>query len=368
MATIAPPEPTALLPGAEAALAPAAVPAAIPGPLSVAQLLDRSFRLYRARFGVFVSLAALFLLPQALLTGLGTGRVVASYMGLMRLSFDTPGDVALPGPSVASTTALMLGSALLSALLMLFCSAVLTRYSIDALHGRAPTRWETVRSAWERMGAMVGMSLLRLLGLMVVGVLVWLMLALFFFIVAAGASLFAGVLGGEGTGTMIFFALVIVMVVLLAFVMSVLLFSPLVYFYLRWFVATPVVVNEQAGPRAALRTSWRMTKGSTLRLLGYGLLLYIMSAVVVSGPVGIVQWLSLLAVGSAAQYALVTAISVLVSALLSILWQPLYAIAVVLLYFDLRVRRESYDLSLKIDALAAELAGPPAPAGAAVDG
>jgi hypothetical protein len=38
-----------------------------------------------------------------------------------------------------------------------------------------------------------------------------------------------------------------------------------------------------------------------------------------------------------------------------VLWAPLAAVAVVLLYYDLRVRKESYDLALRVERLEAEV-------------
>ena len=46
------------------------------GPLSVGDLLDRAFRLYRARFGVFLLTAAIFLVPWAVVSILARERLM----------------------------------------------------------------------------------------------------------------------------------------------------------------------------------------------------------------------------------------------------------------------------------------------------
>jgi hypothetical protein len=40
---------------------------------------------------------------------------------------------------------------------------------------------------------------------------------------------------------------------------------------------------------------------------------------------------------------------------LGVLWQPINVAAIVLLYYDLRVRKEGYDLALRVDQLEAQV-------------
>ena len=48
-------------------------------------------------------------------------------------------------------------------------------------------------------------------------------------------------------------------------------------------------------------------------------------------------------------------VSTAIGSLFSVLWAPFNAGALVLLYFAFRVRKESYDLELRIDRMAAGL-------------
>ena len=47
-------------------------------PLSLGDLLDRTFRVYRARFGVLTLTAAVLLVPVGLITGALTGQFMIS--------------------------------------------------------------------------------------------------------------------------------------------------------------------------------------------------------------------------------------------------------------------------------------------------
>lgn len=344
-------------PAASPSSSPAAAPAAIPGPLSVAQLLDRSFRLYRARFGEFITLAAIFLLPQALLSGLASGRMVSSWAGMLQGTLTTPNG-ALPGSSAAATL-LAAGAALAGTVLLLACTLVLTRYSIDALHGRTPGRRETLLGGVRHFWSQLGMSLLRLLGFVLVSAAIAIVVGLLIGLVAAAAAFFSGMGESESGAGDALYAVILICLACFSIPLGLLVISPLIYLYMRWFVATPAIVNEDAGPAEALRTSWRLTKGSLLRLTGFGLLLYILSVITVTLPMGLLQWVSLIFIGSTASMVTLVVATSLAGAALGILWQPLYAIAVVLFYFDLRVRRESYDLTLRMDALTSELAAAP---------
>jgi hypothetical protein len=117
-------------------------------------------------------------------------------------------------------------------------------------------------------------------------------------------------------------------------------------------------VDQGWGPRAALRGAWRLSRGQALRVTGYVVLLWVLSVVITSGPLYLVQWIVLFAMGSMEGLLLATSLSTAFGTLLSIFWQPLYAIAVTLLYFDLRVRHEGLDITARLARLEAEVLPP----------
>ena len=114
----------------------------------------------------------------------------------------------------------------------------------------------------------------------------------------------------------------------------------------RWFSASFAVVIEGKGPIAGLGRSWSLVTGSWWRVFGIGLviaLVIIVAALVISIPIGIIGGIA----GGAEGAGIVGSIA---TALTTILVTPFAYIAGTLIYFDLRVRKEGFDL----DTLAAE--------------
>ncbi len=114
----------------------------------------------------------------------------------------------------------------------------------------------------------------------------------------------------------------------------------------RWFSGAYAVVIEGKGPIAGLGRSWDLVTGSWWRVFGIGLvfaIVIIAAAMVISIPIGIVGGIA----GGEEGAGVVGAI---VGGVATVVVTPFAYIAGVLIYFDLRVRKEGFDL----DALAAE--------------
>lgn len=149
-----------------------------------------------------------------------------------------------------------------------------------------------------------------------------------------GALLWVGVLAG------------------LAFAVGfVLLVVPGIFLLLRFYFARVVVVLEGERGTQAMRRSWRLVKGSTWRVLGIVLLVMLIT--------GVAQAVLAIPFGIAGFVTGVPALNIVGSVLASVVVTPLVSLATVLLYFDLRVRKEGFDLEL----LARDLAGGGAPDG-----
>lgn len=114
------------------------------------------------------------------------------------------------------------------------------------------------------------------------------------------------------------------------------------------FAPVALVVEGQRGADA-MRRSWRLTKGFFWRTLGTLLLSGVIVAIV-SGIISIPGDLAVQALGPDAW-----AISTLVTALATVLVTPFGMVVIVLLYFDLRIRKEGFD----IEVMARELATAP---------
>jgi hypothetical protein len=118
----------------------------------------------------------------------------------------------------------------------------------------------------------------------------------------------------------------------------ILLIIPGIFLLIRFYFAVVVVVVEGERGTAALRRSWRLVKGSTWRVLGIVLVIAIIGGIltaIISVP------FTLLFAGTD-----VFAFEILGDVIAGIIVEPFVALAVVLLYFDLRIRKEGYDLEV----------------------
>jgi hypothetical protein len=132
----------------------------------------------------------------------------------------------------------------------------------------------------------------------------------------------------------------------------VLLVVPGVYLFARLASAFPSVVLEDLGPVEALRRAWARAEGRVGHSLGTLALTFLLYFVVLMGAT-VIGGAAALAAG---KYALLA-----VSAVVTVLVAPMVPIVTTLLYFDLRIRSEGYDLEL----LSGQLDGAPLGAGAA---
>lgn len=331
----------------------------ISGPLTLGDLLDRTFRLYRARFGLFVRTAALFLVPLALASALLTGSSETESWQL--LAGMVTGDVTAQPTSGGGAT----GWVFLLGIVSIFVNGLvvlsLARQNIDALHGESQPLGQSVRMGWKRLWTYARMIFLQGLVYGAVTAAVMIVLGIIFFLLVAVVgvigfnsnldSLFnfdnpAGFVASIGAGIFLICGYILAVLLVL---------TPTIYFAARWIVAMPVLLDGEWRAREALRRSWALTQGQIWRVIGYSVLLWVLGFLFVSLPVILAQTATAALVLSEQQF-LAVALSAAVSTLFSVLWVPLNTSALVLLYYDLRVRKESYDLDLRIDQMAAGVA------------
>jgi membrane-anchored glycerophosphoryl diester phosphodiesterase (GDPDase) len=136
---------------------------------------------------------------------------------------------------------------------------------------------------------------------------------------------------------------------------------PLVFLTTRWFVAPVVILTERCGPVSALRRSWRLTEGSFWRLFGLLILMAVLNSVVLSLPLSLIQFFAVILLTSQMLGA-VNGVLTGLGYLVSILWYPFLALTLVLVYYDLRVRKENLDLDMRIRALEMAVRPPTLPA------
>lgn len=348
--------------------APAAgKPVAITGPLSIGDLLDRVFRFLRARFGLLVLTAGVILVPIGLISTLITGQFMTGYLELVQFSTRSTDISDNELASVLGQIGGFLGGLSFVALLTMLGSSVInlaTTYHVERfLHGASSTLGEGLRAAFRRFWPMVGMQLVQAVVIILVTTVVAVLVAAVFFFAIFVFGMLGAVAVESGTSdrTNVFLMILIVIAVIIAYVVFlVLVLAPIAYLTARWVAAGPAIILEDRGPIESLRRSWALSKGHVWRCIGYVVLLTLFSSLVIGLPLSTAQQVAVIFMPN--QFALVAIIGTLAGYLASILYQPIYATGVALLYYDLRVRAEAYDVVLRVAALEAEVAqdAPPA--------
>lgn len=291
-------------------------------PLSIGQLLDRAIRLYRRNFLTFIGIIALVQAPLSLL-GFGVGLITVNNMAEVLdsgASQTDPFAIFTPGYFTGLAVSVLLAMVTLL-LISGVASAAMTRAVADNYLGQPVSILGSYRRIGRAWAPLVGTLLLA--GVIYLGICLW-------WIVPCVGWL-------TGLGMIAFFGLVI---------------FPLV---------VPIVVLEQRGSLYAIQRAWNLARRRFWWVLGFVFILALFSQLVVAGPSAVVGFIfqSLLtdAVQSGSAGSLIvlqTVIQSLLSLVTSLLYLPLQLAGMTLLYFDLRVRTEGFDLALLAQNAGAE--------------
>ena len=131
----------------------------------------------------------------------------------------------------------------------------------------------------------------------------------------------------------------------------ILLIIPAIIFYVRFAFSTAALVVEDVRGRKAMKRSWSLAKGRFWPLFGTLIVASIVTTFV-SGAIGLPLTFAAQAIGPSAW-----PLAALGNSFASVIARPLVVIVVVVLYFDLRIRKEGFDITLMIDALANQTPG-----------
>jgi flagellar biosynthesis protein FlhB len=144
-------------------------------------------------------------------------------------------------------------------------------------------------------------------------------------VLAGGLAIVVGGVAGAGL-------LVLVLIAWIVFVFFVLI---------KMCLGIQTVILERLSPLAAFRRSWRLTSGSFWRIF-----LFYLVIVVVSGILsGILNEVAELIVGAAPAITQ-SSIQVLISGVIDIFTSPFILILLTLVYYDIRIRREAFDIEM----------------------
>jgi hypothetical protein len=118
-------------------------------------------------------------------------------------------------------------------------------------------------------------------------------------------------------------------------------------------VAIPAVVLETGrSASGALSRSWELTRGSRWRIFGLGLTLFVLLYVPVVAISGLVAWL--IPGGAAAGFgpsSTATIVALAIGGVVQLFIYPLFYCVLTVTYYDLRVRKEGFDLELLASSL-----------------
>ena len=314
-------------------------------PSTLGDILDRTAHLYRSRFLVYWGIAVV---PTAviLVFALG-GFLLFAWSGAGKASDFATGIVAVVLVAVGTLVVLpvFLGVSALS-------SAAMSHAVARANLGEATAIRDAYRAVWRRGWNYVGLYILEGLIVGVAPFVAW------FALVFLGAGLAAlGQSAGLGAAGGVLFGLA---AVLIFFAIA----AYVLYMVLRLSLVFPACVVEQIGAVAALKRSSTLTRGTKGRIF----LLYLIGAVlgwvltlVVTIPFSILT--ALLPGASSpehAQTAAMVMLFVVYGAAFAIqsFTRPVYGIALVLFYYDQRIRQEGFDIEWMM--LQAGMVAPPA--------
>jgi hypothetical protein len=262
-------------------------------PLSLGEILDRTFTLYRSHFLLFFGIAAI---PQLLVLALQLFQV---FLGLTAATPGTPGAAPVIRPALTGASIVVGFATLIVLSIAYLLSQGATVSAVAELYlGRTPGIGESFRKVRGDLGTLYGVALLN--GL----------------------------------------------VVLVGFILLVI---PGIYLLCRLMIAVPAAVLENLGPRSSLERSMALTKGSA----GRAFLIFLLYIVLVFALALLFQvpisFALVAARGNPPMLRLVLAVANVFNALSTTLVMPVFTIAASAFYFDLRVRKEAFDLQMMMN-------------------
>ena len=298
------------------------------GPLPISGLFEVGARILRRHAPILLGVAILIQLPGALLDAVAQQRLADSVRPLLvGLDTETPQILA----PTASQSDLLLGT-LGVVLLGMFVSMVLGAIAAAA---NATTVLRDYHAEPTSFGGILGQALRRALPAIVASILAALALLAAVALTAAlaiGAAVLLPTGGGEVGGLGVFLALVtgvggaLVAVTLL----------------IRLSLAVIAAALEDIGPVTALRRSWHLTGGNAWRTFAVLAILAFVTAV--AGSL-VVQLLGVTITDTVGvQLGAADTLDAMFAAAVAVLFAPVTIVMQTVLYLDLRVRRDAWDL------------------------
>jgi hypothetical protein len=256
-------------------------------PLEIGDLLDETFRMYRRHFLLFGGISVILSIPSAALFGLA----LSSLSSVLRQTNPQTTDLSFVTPLLAGFA----GGLLVNLLFLPFSMGAITYAACESALGRPVTAGGVLSGVLRRYFPLLGY---------------WLLFVVSFYVALI---------------------LCIVPVALWAWI------------FVGWIVVTPAMFVENIGLGAAFGRSWRLVEGRwwrTFLVLFLVAIIWYVAQIALGAFLQLGQLLLQLVVSPFIAVAISSATGQVVAAVVN----PILQIGVVLIYFDLRVRKEGLDL------------------------
>ena len=297
-------------------------------PMSTGEILDRTFALYRRNFKLFAGISAVpgafYFLFSLLMLLVSTGNPWASKSG-------ATGAAAL----VASSVSAFIG--LIAYLISTAVSQAATAFAVSAVHLEKPT---TIGECYARVKGRYGrmVNVIISVYLRVFGVIILSYLALFSVLLIPGIT--------RGSESSPFVVAIVGIVAFIGIIVGIVLGIRL---FARYSLAVPACALEDLKARPAMKRSVFLTKGSVGKILA----IYIL-VVLITMAVSFAVTLPLIGFVAAAKTTLaktlLTILQEFATFIVTAVVGPLATIALSVVYYDERVRKEAFDIQYLMEA------------------
>ena len=298
-------------------------------PSTLGEILDRTAQLYRRNFWLFTGVASLPIGTVLALTAAGGALFGAAAVGFRATNLSDPAAIAFVVLIALIAVPVYVAAAV-------FSSAGLTQAAASTHRGEKITIRGTFTNVRPRFWRYLWFLILE-------GIVVALIPAVLAAAVA-GPLIYLASRSGAGVGAGAAIGFVIFFVIIAAF-------FAVVWLVLGYSIGLSVCVVEQRAAWESLKRAWKLSQGTRGRI--FVMYLLVMALSIALSMVAAIPFLIIIAittsVGNGAAYsstAVVIAeiVRVIVDFLLQMLLAPISAIALVLFYYDQRVRKEGFDI------------------------
>lgn len=313
-------------------------------PLSLGELLDHTFSYYRKYFLLFVGIMAL---PQVFMVA------ISVFVQSLRLTTPIRPAPKDPAQVFAQFPAFIIGLVITAAIFMVATIVIYslvhgaTAYALSEVHlGRQTTITNAFRSlrgkVWRLLDVVVSVTI------RIMGVFILMMCA----VVVSIAAIPILSVGGKPD------PIIVILTILFMFAAMAVAGVLGCFLMMRYALVVPALVLENITARQAIKRSVALAKGNFWRIFLIFMLMYLISMSIVSicqGPF----WVAMFVIGikNGVMPLWLSLPMTIAGGIGGAVSGPLMVIALTLLYFDARVRKEGFDLQLMMANLQAERPG-----------